>query len=213
MRRLTSLTLLIGAAILVTGFVFTRHDQEAPKKEMPSKIDASTPKDIQIELALQAAPKEVSSNATIWILGKAGYEKVREGTNGFNCLISRERMDTMEPECFDAETSATSMQVTLFQEAERAKGKSEEAIDKEIEAGYKSGKFKAPSKAGIIYMMSDHNYVLNPGTGKIIRFPGHYMFPAPYITYKDLGSPNGKGVPYIVAEGKPNALVIVVPRH
>ena len=37
-----------------------------------------------------AAPAEVSSHATIYILGPKGYEKAREGTNGFSCFVGRQ---------------------------------------------------------------------------------------------------------------------------
>jgi hypothetical protein len=40
---------------------------------------ASTPRERQIELPLRAAPAEVSSKATVYILGPKGYEKAREG--------------------------------------------------------------------------------------------------------------------------------------
>jgi hypothetical protein len=86
-------------------------------------------------------------------------------------MIEREKPDTMEPECYDAEGSATTMKVRSYEEQQRASGVGEQAIEESIKAGYKSGKFKPPSKAGIVYMLSDYNYVLNPETGKIIHFP------------------------------------------
>src|SRR5262245_17587706 len=98
--------------------------------DIPDRIDASTPHDVQIRIAEAAAPKQVSSAATILVLGKNGYEVARVGTNGFTCLINRERPDTMEPECYDAEGSVTTLKVTRFVEAQRAKGISEEEIEK-----------------------------------------------------------------------------------
>src|SRR5579864_1714454 len=70
-------------------------------------IDASFARQVQIDLALSAAPPEVSRNAAVYILGKQGYEKVRDGSNGFTCAIDREYVNTIEPECFDAEGTAT----------------------------------------------------------------------------------------------------------
>jgi hypothetical protein len=172
-------------------------------------IDASTPPEAQIRIAKLAAPKQVSENADIYVLRKSGYGLAVKGNNGFSCLIERERPETMEPECYDAEGSRTTMSVRLFVEAQRAKGRDEEAIARDVKAGYRSGKFHAPTKPGIVYMLSDYNYVLNPDTMKIIRFPGHLMFYAPYATEKTIGS--GDGAPYIVHPGQPDALLIVVP--
>jgi hypothetical protein len=99
--------------------------------------------------------------------------------------------------------------VRIYVEEQRAKGVSDKRIENAVKAGYKSGKFRAPSKPGIVYMLSDYNQVLDPETGKIIHFPGHLMFYAPYATEKTVGS--GEGAPYIVHPGEPDALMIVVP--
>jgi hypothetical protein len=86
---------------------------------------------------------------------------------------------------------------------------SEEEIERSVKTAYKSGKFRPPSKTGIVYMLSDYNFVLNPETGKVIHFSGHLMFYAPYATEKTVGS--GDGAPYLVHPGEPDALMIVVP--
>ena len=171
-------------------------------------VDAKTPVPIQIALAESAGPP-VSTEAAIYVLGARGYSKAREGRNGFTCLISRERPDTLEPECFDAEGTATVVPVRMFIEEQRAAGTSEARIASLVEDGYKSGRFKAPARPGLVYMLSDHNYVFDPERKAVIHFPGHLMFYAPYATQKDVGS--GPGAPYIVAPGTPHALMIVVP--
>ena len=75
-------------------------------QELPKIYDASVPRERQIALAESAAPAEVSSKATIYILGLKGDEKVREGTNGFSCYVGRHFIKpmetTIEPQCFDA---------------------------------------------------------------------------------------------------------------
>src|SRR5215470_17930923 len=98
---------------------------QAPKQ---ARFDASTPRERQIELAASAAPAEVSSRAAIYILGPKGYEKAREGSNGFTCLVNRQYLDTLEPECYDAEGSRTTLLAHLRTEELRAQGKSDEAI-------------------------------------------------------------------------------------
>lgn len=172
------------------------------------RIDAHTSPAIQVRLAQSAGPA-VSAAATIYVLGETGYTKVREGTNGFSCLVERQRVDTMEPECYDREGSATTLKVRLFVEEERAKGKTEAQITTDVGAAYKSGRFVAPSKPGLVYMMSEFNYVLDPDSGRVIHFPGHLMFYAPYATVEDLGA--GPGAPFLVNAGRPDALMIVVP--
>lgn len=172
-------------------------------------VDANTSREVQVRIAKLAAPKDITDHADIYVLGKNGYELAERGDNGFSCMIEREKADTMEPECYDAEGTKTTVTVRIYVEQQRAKGVSDQQIERSVKAGYRSGKFKPPSKPGIVYMLSDYNYVLNPETGKIIHFPGHLMFYAPYATEKTVGS--GEGAPYIVHPGEPDALMIVVP--
>jgi hypothetical protein len=171
-------------------------------------VDATTPAAIQIALAESAGPP-VSADAAIYVLGAKGYTKARDGRNGFTCLVSRQRPDTLEPECFDGEGTATVVPVRFFVEEQRASGVPEARIASLVEQGYKEGRFTATRKPGLVYMLSDHNYVFDPERKAVVHFPGHLMFYAPYATQKDVGS--GPGAPYIVAPGTPHALMIVVP--
>ncbi len=125
-------------------------------------MDASTPEAVQVALAESAGPATVGRDATIYIIGPTGYKKVRSGSNGFTCLISRERRDTLEPECFDAEGTATIVPARIFVEAQRAAGVDDATVDGQVEDGYKTGRFIAPRKPGIVYMLSPHNYVFDP---------------------------------------------------
>ena len=204
MRRL----LLAGFFVGVGSLAIAQADNAKPA------YDFSLPREARIKLAESAAPPEIHGNATIYLLERTGYSKVREGTNGFSCLVERQTPLTMEPECYDAEGSATTLLTRIYTENQRAQGKSEEQIAKEIEAGYKTGKFNAPRKPGIVYMMSEHNHVLNPQNRQIIHFGPHLMFYAPYATDKDLGSPpSSASMPFLVNPGQPDAVIIVVPRQ
>src|ERR1700677_101190 len=128
--------LLIG--VLSSGAAAQDTPQE-PTREI-QLVTASTPRERQIELALSAAPTEVSSKAAVYILGPKGYKKVREGTNGFSCLIERSFVGTTQtssaPACFDAEGSRTLMLTYLRKEEMRAEGKSEAEIKDDIAKGF-----------------------------------------------------------------------------
>jgi hypothetical protein len=105
-------------------------------QDLPKVYDASVPRERQIALALSAAPPEVSSKATVYILGPKGYEKVREGTNGFSCYVGRSFVKptetTVEPTCFDAEGSRTTLIRRMYMEELRAAGKSEAEIKADV---------------------------------------------------------------------------------
>jgi hypothetical protein len=196
--------LLFGTSVLVLA------QSDTPKPT----YDFSLPREDRIKLAESAAPPEISGKATVYLLERTGYVKVRDGINGFSCFVDRQTLLNLEPTCFDAEGSATTLPSRLFVEEERGKGKSEEQIQGELDEGYKTGKFKAPGKPGIVYMMSDNGFLLVPKTKQIVHIPPHLMFYAPYATDKDIGSPPpGVNMPRVLRAGQPDAYIIVIPGH
>jgi hypothetical protein len=214
MKTKTILAAVLSIAGLVTIAATEDKPQEPAKDVKDMLVDASTPRERQIELAESAAPAEVSSKATIYILGPKGYEKVREGTNGVTCLIERSFAGTTQvsaaPACFDAEGSRTLALSYRRREELRAQGKSEAEIKEDIAKGFKDGRFKVPGP-GFLYMMSTENYFYDNDTKKWGTVPPHLMFYAPYATAKDLGyeSITPTMVPYLVLPGQPEALIVV----
>jgi hypothetical protein len=174
--------------------------------------DFSLSREEKIKLAKSAAPPEVSGNATVYALERSGYMKVQDGTNGFSCFVDRQTPLNQEPTCFDAEGSSSTLPTRFFAEELRGKGKSEGDIKAAIAEGYKSGKFHAPAKPGIVYMMSDQGYIYVESIKKIVHLPAHLMFYAPYATDKDLGSPPAAiNMPRLIRAGEPDAVMIVIP--
>jgi hypothetical protein len=198
-------------AILVV-LLFAGNAAVAGQNEMPKPAyDFSLPREERIKLAESAAPPKISEKATVYLLERSGYVKVRDGSNGFSCFVDRQTPWNSEPTCFDAEGSATTLPTRLFVEDERAKGKSEEQIKAELDEGYKTGRFKAPGKPGIVYMLSDSVFILISGN-RLVKAPPHLMFYAPYATDKDIGAPpGGANMPHLIRAGQPDAYIIVIP--
>jgi len=172
--------------------------------------DFSLSREEKIKLAEGAAPPEVSGNATIYALERTGYVKVRAGSNGFSCFVDRQTPWNQEPTCIDAEGSATTLATRLFVEERRAQARTEDQIKSELDEGYKTGRFKAPAKPGIVYMMSDKTFLFI--NNKLVHGPAHLMFYAPYATEKDIGSPPGRrNMPHLIRSGQPDAYIIVIP--
>ena len=190
MKSLNSMKVLVLRTLSIGLFSSTALIP-ATAQELPRVYDASMPREQQIALAESAAPAEVSSKATVYVLGPKGYEKAREGTNGFSCVVTRHFVKptetTIEPQCFDAEGSRTLWPVYLHGEELRTNGKSEAEIKADMANGYKEGRYQYPSKPGFLYMMSSKNRlsaIPEHGTG---IFPPHLMFYAPNMTPKDIG--------------------------
>jgi hypothetical protein len=202
MPRISIVSLFLGTSL----FMYAQAEVSKPA------YDVSLPREERIKLAKSAAPPEISDHATVYLLDKTGYVKVQDGTNGFSCFVDRQTPFNLEPTCFDAEGSASTLPTRLFAEQQRAQGKPEEEIKAAIDSGYKSGKFHAPAKAGIVYMMSDQGVLFV--SGKSVHIPPHLMFYAPYATDKDIGSPPATAnMPRLIRAGQPDAVVIVMPRE
>lgn len=199
---------------IVLGIVLLAANASAlAQTELPkAAYDFSLSQEERIKLAESAAPPEISGKATVYVLERTGYVKVRDGSNGFSCFVDRQTPLNQEPTCFDAEGSQTTLPTRIYAEELRAKGKSEDEINAAIGDGYRTGKFRVPQKPGIVYMMSDAGYLYIASQNKVVRIPGHLMFYAPYATEKDLGSPPPAiNMPKVIREGQPDAYIIVVP--
>jgi hypothetical protein len=201
--------IVLGAVMLIAN---SSARAQAEKEKPRPAYDFSLSREEKIKLAEGAAPPEISGKATVYILERTGYLKVREGTNGFSCFVDRQTPLNSEPTCFDAEGSATTLPTRIFAEELRAQGKTEEQISGAMEAGYKSGKFMAPRKPGIVYMMSPSVYIYIAEKNVVVHVPPHLMFYAPYATDKDIGEPApAANMPHLIRAGQPDAYIIVVP--
>ncbi len=205
MRTILAIGLLMGILLGIHSAAFAQ--AEKPK----ATYDFSLPREEKIKLAESAAPSEISGKATVYILEHSGYVKVRDGSNGFSCFVDRQDPLNLEPTCFDAEGSATTLQSRFLAEELRAKGKSEDEVTAAIAEGYKSGKFRAPQKPGIVYMMSDAGYIYVAQLNKMVHLPAHLMFYDPYATEKDIGEPPAAAnMPHLIRAGQPDAVIIVI---
>jgi len=169
------------------------------------------PREREIALAESAGPAGAVKAATIYLLGEAGYEIARSGTNGFSCLVVRSRPDTLEPICYDPEGTTTHLPADLAEARLRGEGKAEEAIGREMAEGFKTGAYRAPRRAGVAYMLSEENRVFNGE--KVIPYPPHVMIYAPYVTNQDIGADfSSPWHPWVLEEGTPGAYIMVVVR-
>lgn len=169
------------------------------------------PPEEEMTLALSAAPAHLRANATVYVLEKSGFVRARAGTNGFACIVNRDHPLGRKPTCYDAEGTATILPKVLRVGELLMQGAPQEAIEREIEEGFRSGKFIAPRRPGVAYMLSNGNRDYDPRTGTVRPFPPHVMFYAPNLTNADIGSlgDGAGGLPFIAYPG-PHAFMIVM---
>ena len=149
------------------------------------------PRDLEIELALNAAPPHLRDGAAVWVLDSTGYVKARDGRNAFSCIVSR-RSGDLFPVCWDAEGAAALMPIDIADGALRLGGASNAEVDAQLAAGFTHGRYRAPAKAGLAYMLSPLRYKIDEA-GVVTRSnPNpHVMFYGPGLTDADVGGVRG----------------------
>ena len=151
------------------------------------------PRDREIELATAAAPPDVGGKAAVYVFTSRGYEKARDGENGFTCLVNRdselEGYHVLKPTCWDAHGSRTIVPAIIEIGKRRAAGQSVADVTAGIRQLIKDGKLQLFDKVGVAYMLQGDVSDYDAASGKILnrRFPPHVMIYAPGITPSDIG--------------------------
>lgn len=165
----------------------------------------------EASLAASAAPASLRDGVGLYLLGPEGYEEQRPSRNGLTCLVERGPEGTVEPICWDAEGTESILPVVREKAALRAKGLSEGDIDSAIADGFRTGRFRAPRRGGVAYMLSTENVVWNGE--RLVKYHPHVMVYAPYVTNADIGADGtDPWMPWVLNEGTPQAYIITVVR-
>jgi len=176
MKHLSSV-LSIALLVLPLGTAGAQQPALDRTARLPARV--AIERDAEMKMARAAAPAAVSDQATIYVAGAKGYVVGRKGTNGWGCFVQRNaRGDGLFPRCDDAERVAALYPVYFLLEEYRALGKSAADYDAAVTEGYRSGKYHAPAKGALSYMLAD---------GAI---PPHVMVAVPGCQATDLGLAN-----------------------
>ena len=165
------------------------------------------PRDLEIELALNAAPKHLREGAAVLVLDAGGYVKAREGSNAFTCVVSRRGGDVF-PVCWDAEGVKSLLPIDLDAAKARLAGRTNAEIEQTVAAGFKAGRYRAPSRTGIAYMLSPLRYRIDEQGHAVRANPNpHVMFYGPNLTDSDIGGARGSVV--FMNKVGPDGMIIV----
>ncbi len=178
------------------------------------KLAELLPREREVALALSAAPEHLREGATVYVLERTGYVKVREGSNGFSCLVVRDHPQELAPICHDPEGSRTVVPRLLRAAELRAQGRSEEEIRQEINDGLRTGMYRLPQRVGIAYMLSPEAKAFVPELSRAVVLKPHVMLYAPYLRNEDIGAlPPKPGefpdYPFVILEGQFNAYIVM----
>ncbi|MFK2873074.1 hypothetical protein [Dyella lipolytica] len=140
-------------------------------------------RDAEIALARSAAPKTISGEAKILVLGPHGYVTAVEGKNGFVCVVDRSWTAEFEnpefwnpklrgPICFNRQAAQSILPITYKRTELALAGQSKNQIMEGMKAAFAKKQLPPLAPGGMSYMMSKGGY-LNDAAGHWIP---HLMF-------------------------------------
>ena len=140
----------------------------------------------EIALALSAAPASITDGAAVFIMRDGNFVKVRDGSNGWACMVERDaRVNGVAPMCYDPEGARTLMQESMLRTQLQARKLSNTAVQRELDAAYERGTLQHPKTSAMMYMMSSHQ-VLTTSEGDKLQIIGawhpHVMIYLPHAT-------------------------------
>ncbi|MEM1182588.1 MAG: hypothetical protein AAGM22_29855, partial [Acidobacteriota bacterium] len=116
--------------------------ESADGDPVPSPVEL-LPETCEMELALSAAPPHLRPDAAVYGLGPDGYRKLRDGSNGFTCLVNRDHPRVLKPTCFDREGADTVVPKILFFGQALMDGEPAAAVREKVQAGFDEGRFRS----------------------------------------------------------------------
>jgi hypothetical protein len=185
-RKFVRLT-LVPMVVLVAARLVPAQDAKTLYPAMaPVNQYMIADRNTEIALARSAAPKSISDQAEILVLGEHGYETAVKGTNGFTCLVERPwtagandpdfwNPKVRSPFCLNAQAVETYLPLTIMKTNLALAGTSKPQIVAAIQSALEEKKLPPMASGAMCYMMSKQGY-LNNADGP---WHPHLMFFAP----------------------------------
>jgi len=142
---------------------------QTPEPAMAPLSQFMMPEKQEAAIARSAAPKSVSDNAQVMVLGPHGYTTVANGSNGFLCIVERSwARPTNDPGYWDPKMSGpvsynaaaakTFVPLDLMKTKLVLEGKSKAEIAKTIASALDKNELPALGPDAMCYMLSKQQY-------------------------------------------------------
>jgi len=177
-------------------------------------------RDAEIALARSAAPDAISRDATIFVLGRHGYETAVEGRNGFVCAVERgwtAPTDNLEfwnpknrsPICYNPPAVRSVLPLTIKRTELVLAGKTIAQIQEWEKAAYAKKDLPTILEPGAMsYMMSKEAYLTDDGGHNL----AHLMFYTPVMEKAKWGADVPNSPVILLQTGPPEPFtVFLVP--
>jgi hypothetical protein len=168
----------------------------------------------EVALARSAAPKSISDEAEVLVLGRDGYKTAVQGKNGFVCMVERSwtapsddpdfwNPKIRSPICFNAPAARTYLPITLKKTELVLAGKSKAEMFKAIASALDNKELPALELGAMCYMMSKQQYLSDRDT----CWHPHLMFFVPLTAPESWGA-NLPGAPIVAGQVPEDRLTI-----
>ncbi|NKB86749.1 MAG: hypothetical protein GKS06_00815 [Acidobacteria bacterium] len=204
----------LTVAMVVVSSAAGANAEAAPIDLSDFFLDAAA----EVALARSAAPEVISGDATVLVLGSAGYEVAETGTNGFTCMVLRSwsgPAGTMDPGvkapiCLNPPASDTVLRRHVFVAARVAAGVERGEAEREIDGLLARGEMRRPGPGALGYMMSAGQWL----NERVERFLPHLMFFQPGVGGADVANAGlTSGLPFVIggATGDWGDITVTLP--
>jgi len=171
-----ALVIAMGCAVSHAAAQTDKYPKLAPIGEYLMERNA------EIQLARSAAPDSISSDATVLVLRRQGYEPAVKGKNGFVCIVERSWTSTAEPDFWNPKVrtpicwNAAAARSLLLRNIKRTElilaGRTPAQVDEAIVAAVDKNELPAMEPGAMCYMMSKQGF----GGDTVPHWPPHLMF-------------------------------------
>jgi len=184
--RLVLLGALIAAGTMQAGSAQAQ-DAKTPYPNMaPLEQYLMPDRNVEIALARTAAPKSISIDATVLVLGRRGYETAVEGKNGFVCVVERAWMSPFDdpefwnpknrsPICYNPPAARSVLPYTLKRTELVLAGLTNPQMLEHIKAAVAKKELLAPEPGAMSFMLSKEQYLAD----SVGHWFPHMMFHIP----------------------------------
>ena len=204
-KPLTVVGVLLLAFALSMAWPTPAQENKSPYPSMaPLDQYLITDRNAEILLARTAAPKSISADATVMVLGRHGYETAVEGKNGFVCIVERAWTSPLDhpefwnpknrsPICYNPAAVRSILPYTFKRTELVLAGLSKPQMLDRIKAAVAKKELPTPEPGAMSFMLSKESY-LNDKAGHWVP---HLMFHIPKTDAASWGA-NLDGSPVVL---------------
>ena len=221
-----TISIVALALVIGIGFLVPKAAAQPDKYPKMAPVDQYLmERNAEILLARSAAPDSISSDATVLVLGRQGYETAVRGKNGFVCMVERSWMEAFDSpefwnpkvrgaECLNRQAARSLVPIADLRTRMVMAGHSKSEIVSALQAAFDHKQLPALENDNMVFMMSKSAYLYDEGdhNGPHLMFftslkdgkdwgagaPGSPVVSGPYWFLSSKEPPQAKGLPPIL---------------